>query len=166
MNAWLKAVNPLAAIDTEAQALMAARASAITLWLSGVAWIVTSILKIQDMPRMRAAMMAEGGESPVLDIVGSGMAEATVVITAVIGLIQLVLGGVQWRSPNTVIPIIFLILSLYGLGNALWGQVTGSAGAGTAVLMILSYFTLVVAVIFHWAGLRGADRLEKIHRVR
>lgn len=165
MNAWLKAVNPMAAIDTEAEALMAARASSITLWLSGAKWIAAAILMMQDMPRIKAAMVSEAGASPIHDLVGNGMAEATVAITAAIGLFQVMLGGVQWRAPNTVIPIIFLILSVYGLGNALFGQVFGGGGAGAGWTMLLSYFTLVVAVVFHWVGLRGASRLEKFHRV-
>ena len=165
MKAWLKALNPLATIDTEAEAVMAARASAITLWLSGAKWIAAAILMIEDMPRLKAAM-ATSADSPLHDLLGNGRAEATVAITAAIGLFQVMLGGVQWRAPNTVIPIIFLILSTYGLGNALWGQFTGGAGAGSGWPMLLSYFTLVVAVVFHWVGLRGASRLEKLHRVR
>lgn len=165
MKAWLKAVNPLATIDTEAEAVMAARASSITLWLSGAKWIAAAILMIEDMPRLKAAM-ATSADSPLRDLFGNGRAEATVAITAAIGLFQVMLGGVQWRAPNTVIPIIFLILSAYGLGNALWGQFAGGAGAGFGWTMGLSYFTLVVAVVFHWVGLRGATRLEKLHRVR
>jgi hypothetical protein len=162
MKAWLKALNPLAAIDTEAEALLAARASAVTLWLSGAKWIAAAILMIEEMPRLKAAMVTSA-DSPIHDLVGNGMAEATVAITAAIGLFQVMLGGVQWRAPNTVIPIIFLILSVYGLGNALWSQVTGGGGGGLTT--VLSYFTLVVAVLFHWVGLRGANRLEQLHRV-
>lgn len=162
MKAWLKALNPLAAIDTEAEALLAARASAVTLWLSGAKWIAAAILMIEEMPRLKADMVTGAG-SPIHDLVGNGMAEATVAITAAIGLFQVMLGGVQWRAPNTVIPIIFLILSVYGLGNALWSQVTGGGGGGLTT--VLSYFTLVVAVLFHWVGLRGANRLEQLHRV-
>ena len=165
MKAWLKAFNPLSAIDTEAEAVMAARASAISLWLSGAKWIAAAILMIKDMPRLKAAI-ATGADSPVRDLVGNGMVEAMVAITAAIGLFQVMLGGVQWRVPNTIIPIIFLILSAYGLGNALWSQLAGGAGAGSGWPMLLSYFTLVVAVLFHWVGLRGASRLEKLHRVR
>ena len=164
MKAWLKAVNPQAKIDTEVEALMAARASSITLWLSGAKWIAAAILMMQDMPRIKAAMVSEAG-TPIHDLVGNGMAEATVAITAAIGLFQVMLGGVQWRAPSTVVPIIFLILSAYGLGNALFGQIFGGGGAGAGWTMILSYFTLVVAVLFHWIGLRGAIRLEKFHRV-
>ena len=164
MKAWLKAVNPQAKIDTEAEALMAARASSITLWLSGAKWIAAAILMMQDMPRIKAAMVSEPG-TPIHDLVGNGMAEATVAITAAIGLFQVMLGGVQWRAPSTGVPIIFLILSAYGLGNALFGQIFGGGGAGAGWAMFLSYFTLVVAVLFHWIGLRGAIRLEKFHRV-
>lgn len=164
MKAWLKAFNPLATIDNEAEALMAARASSVTLWLSGAKWIAAAILVIEDMPRLKAAFVTDNSNSLVHDLVGNGLAEATVAITAAIGLFQVMLGGVQWRAPNTVIPIIFLILSTYGLGNALWQQVMGG-GAGSGWTMVLSYFTLVVAVIFHWIGLRGARRLETFHRV-
>lgn len=162
MKAWLKAFNPLATIDSEAEALMAARASSISLWLSGAKWVMAAILMIEDMPRLKA-VMATSADTPLNDMLGNGRVEATVAITAAIGLFQVMLGGVQWRAPNTVIPIIFLILSVYGLGNALWSQFTGGSYGG--LTMGLSYFTLVVAVLFHWIGLRGARRLEQLHRV-
>lgn len=165
MKAWLKALNPLAKIDTEGEALMAARASSITLWLSGAKWVAAAILMIEDMPRLKAALATDAG-SPLHDLIGNGMAEATVAITAAIGLFQVMLGGVQWRAPNTVIPIIFLILSVYGLGRALWSLFLGGADAGFGWSMGLSYVTLVIAVVFHWIGLRGASRLEKLHRIR
>ncbi|MES2834834.1 MAG: hypothetical protein V4707_09015 [Pseudomonadota bacterium] len=163
MKSWLIALNPLAKIDTVAEALTAARASSVTLWLSGAKWVAAAILMIGDMPRLKAEM-ATGASSPLQNLVGAGMTEAMVGITAAIGLFQVILGVVHWRAPNTFIPIIFLILSVYGLGGAVWNQAVGNAGSGWP--MLLSYFTLVVAVLFHWIGLRGAARLEKLHRVR
>lgn len=166
MKAWLRALNPQAALETEAEALTAARASSVTLWLSGAKWISAAILSIGDMPRIKAAMInGSGTGSQIQDLVGNGMAEVTVAITAAIGLFQVMLGGVQWRAPTTVIPIIFLILAAYGLMSVLWSQFTGGYGAGVGLSMILSYFTLVVAVVFHSIGLRGSARLEKLHRV-
>lgn len=165
MKAWLKAVNPLATIDGEAEAVRAARASSLSLWLSGLKWIAAAILMIQDMPRIKAAMVT-GADSSTVDLVGAGLAEAIVGITAAVGLFQIVIGWVQWRAPTTVIPIIFLILSVYGLGNGLWSAFTGEAAPASFWSTALSYFTLVVAVVFHWAALRGANTLERIRRGR
>ncbi len=165
MKAWLKAINPLATIDTEAEAVMAARASSFSLWLSGAKWIGAALLMIKGMPQLRADM-ASGSGSQMLDLVGAGMAEAAVAITAAVGLFQIILGGVQWRARTTVIPIIFLILAIYGLGHAVWSAVAGGGGGGSGWSTMVSYFTLVVAVVFHWIGYRGAVRLERIHRGR
>lgn len=160
MNAWLKAFNPLATIETEAEALRAARASAISLWLSGAKWGLGALLMVDDMPAMRAAMASSdsASDTAIQNLVGGGLAEATVIITGCLGLFQILMGVVQWRKPNTSLPAIFLVLSVYGLGTALWGQVSGGAGAGWP--MLVSYFTLIVAVVFHAAGLRGAGRLK------
>lgn len=165
MNAWLKAFNPLAAIGTEAEALRAARASAISLWLSGAKWILGAALMVDDMPRMRAAIASSSSPSDVAiqNLVGGGLAEATVIITGCLGLFQILMGVVQWRKPNTSLPAVFLVLSVYGLGTALWGQLTGG-GTGAPWSVAVSYATLVVAVVFHWAGLRGAVRLRALQR--
>lgn len=160
MNAWLKAFNPLATIETEAEALRAARASAISLWLSGAKWGLGALLMVDDMPAMRAAMASSdsASDTAIQNLVGGGLAEATVMITGCLGLFQILMGVVQWRKPNTSIPAVFLVLSVYGLGTALWSQVSGDAGVGWP--MLVSYFTLIVAVVFHTAGLRGAGRLK------
>lgn len=166
MNAWLKAFNPLATIETQAEALRAARASAISLWLSGAKWVLAAILMIDDMPRIRAAMASSdtASDAAIQNFLGGGLAEATVIITAFLGLFQLMMGAVQWRAPNSGIPTVFLVLSAYGLGMALWKLVSGGADFDPLWPVALSYFTLVVAVVFHWAGMRGAGRLEALRR--
>ena len=165
MNAWLKAFNPLTAIETEAEALRAARASAISLWLSGAKWMLGAALMVDDMPRMRAAIASSNSASDAAlqSLVGGGLAEATVIITGCLGLFQILMGVVQWRKPNTSLPAVFLVLSAYGLATALWGQFSGG-GTGALWSVAVSYVTLVVAVVLHWAGLRGAVRLRALQR--
>lgn len=166
MNSVLQAINPFAKIETVEAALLAARASSVSLWLSGAKWILAAILMIGNMSEMRAALTADAvarGDASVQTMVNAGGVEITVAVTAAVGLFQILLGGVQWRSPSTVIPIIFLILSTYGLGTTIWGHLNGG-GDSSPWSVALSYFTLIVAVVFHAIGLRGATRLERLHK--
>ena len=166
MNNLMQAMNPFAKIETVEAALLAARASAVSVWLSGVKWILAAILMIGNMSEMRAAIATGAsarGDAAVQTMIDGGVVEITVAITAAIGLFQILLGGVQWRAPSTVIPIIFLILSTYGLAMMIWGHLTGT-GDTTPWSVALSYFILIIAVLFHTIGLKGAARLERLHK--
>jgi len=166
VNIWVKAINPFSSLETVGEALAAARLSAISLWISGAKWVLAAILMIDDLADMRADISTAGasrGDTAIVTLVEGGLAEIMVAIVALVGLFQLVLGGVQWRIPNSTIPIIFLILSGYGLASDLWRQATGT-GNPILWVLVLSYVSLIIAVYFHALGARGAMRLEALHK--
>ncbi|NBB50362.1 hypothetical protein GVN24_18980 [Rhizobium sp. CRIBSB] len=166
MENWVRAVNPFSSLETVGQALAAARLSAVSLWISGGKWVLAALLMIDDLADMRAEISTAGaarGDTAIMTLVEGGLAEIMLAVVALIGLFQLVLGGVQWRIPNSTIPIIFLILSGYGLATDLWRQVTG-AGNPVLWVLVLSYISLVIAVYFHALGARGAMRLEALQK--
>jgi len=169
MSEWIKAMNPTAPITTEPEALRAARASAIAIFL-GVAWGVVGValLLTTGAAAMEAAMAQAAADSP--EVAGMTGAMTQIALWGAIGLtvIQLVLGLVQWTKPNIVIPIIFLILVLYGLATSLFGlSMMGSpdipAAAKTPMWQIvLGLLILLIQLVMHIAGIRGARALDKL----
>lgn len=169
MSEWIKAVNPTAPITTEPDALRAARASALAIFL-GVAWGVVgvAILLTTGAAAMEAAMAQAAADAP--EVAGMTGAMTQIALWGAIGVtvIQLVLGLVQWTKPNIVIPIIFLILVIYGLVTSLIGlSMMGSPdipdAARTPLWQIaLGLIILVIQLVMHIAGIRGARALDKL----
>ena len=94
------------------------------------------------------------------------MAGAAVGVTAFLIAIQLILGLVQWFKPNIVIPILFTILVVYGLGTAVLGLVMAGqmdipAAAAPAWQTWGGIVVLVIQLVLHIAGIRGANALRK-----
>ena len=83
-------------------------------------------------------------------------------------VIQLVLGLVQWAKPNVVIPIIFAILVAFGLASGAFGLVmAGPAGmpetaAAPSWQLYVGLVILVIQLVLHIAGIRGAGALDRI----
>ena len=169
MSEWIKAMNPTAPIATEPEAVRAARASAIAIFL-GVAWGVLgiAILLATGSAAIEAAMAQAAADSP--EVAGMTGAMTQIALWGAIGvtIIQLVLGLVQWTRPNIVIPIIFLILVLYGLVTSVYGlSMMGSPdipeAARTPMWQIaLGLIILVIQLVMHIAGIRGARALDKL----
>ena len=97
------------------------------------------------------------------------MGSVVIGIGVVVVVIQAILGLVQWFKPNIVIPILFTILVVYGLGSTLLGQLMGDQlGSQMDVpevpswQMVLNYVVLVIQLILHIAGIRGASALSKL----
>jgi hypothetical protein len=168
MTDWIKAVNPMASITTEAEAIGASRASALAIFL-GVIWGAVGVyfLLSGGSAEMEAAMAAAAADTP--EMAGMGDFVMQIAIWSAIGVcvIQLVLGLVQWAKPNVVIPIIFVILVAFKLLSGLFGMVmSGQEGAAeTAVPGWQFYVGLVILVIqldLHIAGIRGARALDRL----
>ena len=84
-------------------------------------------------------------------------------------VIQLIIGLVQWFKPNIVIPIIFTILVAFSLVTGLMAALGGggqpetvAAVANPAWLTWGGLAFLVVELILHIAGIRGARALDKL----
>jgi hypothetical protein len=168
MTDWIKAVNPMASITTEAEAIGAARASALAIFL-GVIWGAVGVyfLVSGGSAEMEAAMAAATADAP--EMAGMGEIAMQIAMWSAIGLcgIQLVLGLVQWGKPNVVIPIIFTILVAFSLLSGVFGMVmSGQDGTAEAAApgwqLYVGLVILVVQLDLHIAGIRGARALDRI----
>ena len=124
MTDMVRSMNPTATISNAGEAKAAARASAIAIFL-GVIWGVIGLVWLMGPGAavMEAAMAEAAASSPEAASMTGMMAGAAVGVTAFLIAIQLILGLVQWFKPNIVIPILFTILVVYGLGTAVLGLV-------------------------------------------
>jgi len=169
MTDWVRASNPTAPITNEAEATAAARASAIAIFL-GVLWGVVGIIYLMTAGQelMAAAMAQASADAPEMEGMAGVMTQAALWMSVVFVVIQLVLGLVQWAKPNIVIPIIFVILVAIGLISGLMGlMMAGQAGMPeTAAAPVWQTWgglvILVVQLILHIAGIRGARMLDKL----
>lgn len=169
MTDMVRGMNPTAAITNAAEAKAAARASAIAIFL-GVIWGVIGIVWLMGpgAPMMEAAMAEAAATSPEAAGMTELMASGAMVFAGVLVVIQLILGLVQWFKPNIVIPILFTVLVVYGLGTTALGMVMAeqldipaAAAAAPAWQTWGGLALLVIQLILHIAGIRGANALGK-----
>lgn len=164
MTDWAKAMNPSSSIATEAEAIGAARASALAIFL-GAAWGVVGTVQIflKQAEMTEAAQAAAAGDPAAAGMVGA-MVQGVLYFAVAMVVIQLILGLVQWAKPNVVIPIIFAILVAGGAAMSLFGLMNAPEGADTAPLWqtVLGFAILAVQMILHIAGIRGARALDRI----
>lgn len=172
MSDMVRAMNPTATISNAEEARAAARASAIAIFL-GVVWGIIGIVWLMGPGAavMEAAMAEAAATSPEAAGMTGMMTGAALVFAGVLVVIQLVLGLVQWFKPNIVIPILFTVLVVYGLGTTALGMVMADQmqelGASPAAAAAPAWQTwggiavLVVQLVLHIAGIRGASALRK-----
>ncbi|SFS70556.1 hypothetical protein [Brevundimonas viscosa] len=168
MTDWAKAMNPTAPLNTEAEALAAARASAIAIFL-GVIWGIVGVIYLMTAGQeaMAAAMAAAGGDEATAGMAGS-MAQVALYMSIGMVVIQAILGFVQWTKPNKVIPILFIILVVYGLGSTALSQLMADqmgvpeGSQGPLWLVAAGFVVMIVQLVLHIAGVRGAAKLDKV----
>ncbi len=167
MTDWARAMNPASRHTTEAEALAAARASAIAIFL-GVVWGLVGVIYMMTAGRevMEAAVAA--ASTPETAGMAGAMAQAAMWMAVGMVAIQLVLGLVQWFKPNIVIPIIFVILVAFGLVSGVWGLMMAGnpemAAAAQAPMwqVVVGFVVMAVQLVLHIAGIRGASALDKL----
>ena len=170
MTDMVKGMNPTARISTAEEARAAARASAIAIFL-GVIWGIIGLVWLMGPGAavMEAAMAEAAATSPEAASMTGMMTGAAVIFAGVLVVIQLVLGLVQWFKPNIVIPILFTVLVVYGLGSTALGMVMAgqmeelgaTAAAAPAWQTWGGLAVMVIQLILHIAGIRGASALRK-----
>lgn len=167
MTDMVRAMNPTAKISNAGEAKAAARASAIAIFL-GVIWAVIGLVWLMGPGAavMEAAMAEASASSPEAASMTGMMAGAAIGVTGFLIAVQLILGLVQWFKPNIVIPILFTILVVYGLGTAALGLVMANqmdipAAAAPAWQTWGGLVVLVIELVLHIAGIRGANALGK-----
>jgi len=169
MTDWVRASNPTAPITSEAEAIAAARASAIAIFL-GVIWGIVGIIYLMTAGQamMEAAMAQAAADAPEMAGMTGLMTQAALWVSVGFVVIQLALGLFQWARPNIVIPIIFLLLVGFGLVSGVFGLImAGQEGmpesaAAPAWQIWGGLVILVVQVVLHIAGIRGASKLDKL----
>lgn len=164
MTNWIKAVNPLSTASTEPEALAAARASAIAIFI-GVIYGVCGLVFGMNMMKAGIEAQPSTGASPEM------MFQIAMGLAAGVVIIQLVLGLVQWFKPNMAIPIIFVILVGYGLVSIPLGRMMAAnmgieSPAVPAWQMMLSVVVMLVELALHIAGIRGASALKRFRDAR
>lgn len=171
MTDWVKASNPTAPINTRPEAIAAARASALAIFL-GVAFGIFGVVKTMTggTEAMEAAMMENAQGDAAVAGMASAMAGAAVVMSIAMVVVQAVFGLVQWAKPNRFIPILFIVLVAFGLlssvsGLAMVSQMDLPAAAQTPLwLTVLSLVVLLVELVMHIAGYRGAAKLNQLNK--
>ena len=92
----------------------------------------------------------------------------TAVTSLIFALVIVVVGVVQWRKPNLVIPLILGLLTAYGLLTLLLGLLNGGAASAAMVVPmwrnVLAIVVDVVCLALFWAGFRGGKRLSDLRR--
>jgi hypothetical protein len=152
MSDWIKAMNPTAPITTEAEALRAGRASAVSIFI-GAAVGAINVAWTAMNPDAAANTNAAAGQAALW------IAGATVVV-------QLVLGWVQWREPRKVIAIIFLLLIAFGVLTTLAAPMMAGMVPDMPVIpmwqIALSLVIMAIQIVLHVAGLRGIGKLDAL----
>jgi hypothetical protein len=169
MTDWVRASNPTAPITNEAEAIAAARASAIAIFL-GVIWGIVGVVYLMTGGQavLEATMAQAAADSPEMEGMTGVMTQLALWLAIGVVVIQLVLGLVQWAKPNIVIPIVFLLLVLFGLVSGLMGlMIQGQEGmpqaAATPAWQLWGGLVImIVQTIMHIAGIRGARQLDKL----
>jgi len=164
-----RALNPTAPITTEAEAIAAARASAIAIFL-GVLWGVIGVIYLMTAGQavMDAAVAQATAQNPEAAGMAGMMAQTALWMSVGLVVIQAILGFVQWSKPGIVIPIIFLILVAFGfvsglLSMAMAGQTGMPAAAQTPVWQLWgSFVVMAIELLLHITGIRGASKLDKL----
>lgn len=176
MSGWMKAINPLTTPSNEAEAVRGARASAISIGigvLSGVWGVIYMNTFGKEVVQNAMDQAAAGAGSPEAAAMMGSMTAIVAGTAIAIVVIQAILGLVQWFKPNIVIPIIFTLLVLYGVGTGLLNLLMGQQLAEQMNIArpevpvwqpILNWVILVIQLALHVAGIRGASALEKFRR--
>ncbi|HZW16123.1 MAG TPA: hypothetical protein VFF66_07690 [Brevundimonas sp.] len=163
MTDIIAAMNPAAPLTTEDAALGAAKVSAVGMVIGAINQAVGGWYASTPEASQAAARVMENLTGQTVD--PTQLAQQTqmgLYLTGALVVLQLILAAVQWRKPNGVLPILFLVLVVWALGGAALALVVPAFSGGQP--MWLTVFTLVMmllAAILHIAGIRGASALKK-----
>lgn len=169
MTDWIRAFNPATPITTEDEAIAAARASAVAIFL-GVLWGAVGIVYLMTAGQaiMDAAVAQASAQNPDAAGMAGMLAKGILGMSIFFVVIQLIIGLVQWAKPNVVIPIIFALLVGFGLITGLMtafgvGETDAGGAAANPVWMTWgSLVVLIIQMVLHISGIRGSQALDKL----
>jgi hypothetical protein len=164
MQAWLKAANPNAQINSEAEAQRAARASAISIFIGVITGAIGAVWSFMHADELTASVAATADASQA-EAMQAG-AQAGLWLGVGLVVVQLIFAVVQWRDPKKFIAILFMVLIVLGLLSLLAAPMMASLAPGAPVTpmwqMVLSGVIMIVQLVLHAAGLRGIGKLDQI----
>lgn len=161
MQNWIKAINPTAPITTEAEALRAARASAIGVAIGAVVGAVAVVQMIVRKDEIAAAAAAAAANDPMAAGMVGTMTQVMLYFAIGLVVIQAILAFVQWAKPNIIIPILFAVLIVGGLLMQLLPSPVEKPPLDV-LKVVLTYGIAAIQLLLHTAGIRGASKLDKI----
>lgn len=161
MTDIIKAMNPTTPLNTEEAALAAAKVSAVGMIIGAIhqavgGWYATTpeataaagrLVERLTGQTMSAEQMAASAQQGMMMAVG-------------FVVLQLGFAFWQWKKPNIVLPILFLVLCIWGLGTSGLGLAMGAEQP--LYLSVFSIVALLVAAVMHIASIRGNSALSKI----
>ena len=162
---WLKAMNPTAPINGEAEALRAARASAFSIFIGVAVGVVSTAWSFVNAGDTLAAA------SENVDAATTAIAAASIQVIFGLGIalvvVQLGFAIVQWRDPKKFIAILFLVMIALGLLLVLAAPMAASmapTGAPPTPMwqIALSAVIMLIQAALHITGLRGINKLDAL----
>lgn len=177
MTDYLRTLNPAASLATEDEAVTAARAGALGAFLMAVPGFVASVIMLLDvdgyLAKTRRVMAVMYGEtSELFQMTAATLTPQLIYFSAAWGVALslgiVVLGVVQWKKPNSVIPLVLGLFTAYGLLMLLLGLMRANPAAAAMGIPlwrnILAALIDVAALVLFYAGFRGGNRLAKLRR--
>lgn len=147
MNRRFSFPNPFGPVDSGSTAQAMARLSALAFWL----WAATGL--------MQAGLVWYASDASYAEFRG-----ATTGFAVFFALTAGLLGWMQWRRPNRILPVFGLAWALYELSSfgvsLLVGAPLGVAGVPAWGGMIAAT-AMLACVVLHVGGLRGATELAR-----
>jgi len=147
MNRRFSFPNPFGPVDSGSTAQAMARLSALAFWL----WAATGL--------MQAGLVWYASDASYAEFRG-----ATTGFAVFFALTAGLLGWMQWRRPNRILPVFGLAWALYELSSfgvsLLVGAPLGVAGVPAWGGMIAAT-AMLACVVLHVGGLRGATALAR-----
>ena len=166
MTDIFKAMNPMAQLTTEDAALAAARVSGVGMVVGAVNQAVSGWYASTPQAAEAAARMVEQMTGQAMDAEKMAQqAQIGLMMTAAFVVLQLILAAVQWRKPNSVLPILFLVLVIWGLGTTCLA-LFAPAFSQPVWLTTFTVVALLIAAVMHIAGIRGASALKRFRDAR
>jgi vacuolar-type H+-ATPase subunit I/STV1 len=171
----LSLLNPFVAITDTARARAAARAGAVGLGLSALAmgWSIVSAAlwpeRLQET--MRTAMAAQpAGQDPeftrFMDAMMPGLINMSLVMNLCFGIVLIVLAVIQWRTLTRMIPLLFLMFTIFGALSSLMSLAAMQSGLMPRVplpmaQMAFAWVVMIVQLALYTVAFRGASFLER-----
>ncbi|CAN5279746.1 hypothetical protein BH09PSE1_BH09PSE1_06060 [soil metagenome] len=157
---------PTTPITTEAEALKAARASAISIFIGVVAGIIGAVWTLMHPELVQAAIANAEAQAPGAGATAAGGAQFGMYFGYAMIVLQLVLGFVQWRSPNKIIAFLFIALIVLGFLTTaavpLMAGLVPNMPATPSWQIVLSLVILVIQFVLHITGVRGIGKLNQL----